>query len=221
MTDKFLRPAQAIGVLIALGGSAVIVFARQFGLEPSTVFDQRLMSTVAWWGLVILLFAWVATAEQQPVGSIGFPRLSPASIGWGFAAAVGLIVVLNGLEFFLPPSKVEGDPGGLLTLPLWMRLVLVLSSAVSEEVIFRGYPMTRLKELTGWTWLAVALPLAAFILLHFPSGGLLNVIETSIGGVVFTGLFLWRKDLWSNITAHFAVNLIALVVQPLLGSLRG
>jgi hypothetical protein len=72
MTDKFLRPAQAVGVFIVFAGATVIVLARDFGLEPSTVLDQRVMSTVAIWGLTLLVFAWVAIAEQRPLSSIGF-----------------------------------------------------------------------------------------------------------------------------------------------------
>ncbi len=220
MTDKFLRPAQIIGVGIALGGSAAIVWARTTGLAPSSVFDQRTMSTIASWGLVILLLAWVSVAEQRPIASIGFKKPSLIGAAWGLGVAVALILVLNLLDFFFPGRLGGDDPGGLLSLPLWMRLALVITSAFSEEVMFRGYPMTRLKELTGWTWLAACLPYVVFVALHVPTFGVAAVLTVAISGAAFTALFLWRKDVWSNITAHFVLNLVALVIQPQLEALR-
>jgi membrane protease YdiL (CAAX protease family) len=221
MTDKFLRPAQAIGVAIALVGAALIVWARNIGLAPSPVLDQRLMSTVALWGLVLLLFAWTGAAEQRPIASIGFPRPSLGGAGWGLAVGVGLIVVLNLIDRFSPMPPQDQDPGGLLGLPLWMRVALVVTSAFTEEVIFRGYPITRLKELTGSTAIAAAVPFAAFVLLHAPTFGLAAETTVAISGAGLTALFLWRKDLWSNVIAHFAVNSAALVIQPLLEAAKG
>jgi hypothetical protein len=66
-----VRFEQIIGLIIALGGSALIVWVRTSALASAPMFEQRLVSTIAFWGVGILLLIWIAVAEQRPLSSIG------------------------------------------------------------------------------------------------------------------------------------------------------
>ena len=55
--------------------------------------------------------------------------------------------------------------------PFAFRLLAVIGAGVVEEFLFRGYTVTRLTALTRRTWLAGALTVVGFSLLHVPVWG--------------------------------------------------
>ena len=83
-------------------------------------------------------------------------------------------------------------------------------AAVSEEILFRGYPIPRIEELTGRTSLSTALAAAvswiAFTIAHLGSWGWAQLIVAGYGGAILTALYVWRRDLWCNILAHFIAD---------------
>jgi membrane protease YdiL (CAAX protease family) len=79
-------------------------------------------------------------------------------------------------------------------------------AAVAEEVLFRGYAMERIEELTGSRAVATILSLAVFTLDHVSSWGWSHELVVAVGGLAFSLLYLWRRNLWVNIIAHFIVD---------------
>lgn len=91
----------------------------------------------------------------------------------------------------------------LMATPFWYRLLLVTRAAVCEEILFRGYPILRIEELCGQTWIAAVVTWAVFTIAHLSSWGWAQLIVAGYGGVVLTVLYVWRRDLVCNIVAHF------------------
>jgi hypothetical protein len=61
--------------------------------------------------------------------------------------------------------------------------------------------------LTGRTWIAVAVSLAAFVALHLPTWSLPHVLGIVLPmGAVLTGLYLWKRNLPFVITVHLTFN---------------
>ena len=94
----------------------------------------------------------------------------------------------------------------LLHTPFWYRLILVTRAAVAEELLFRAYPIERLKELTGSLLVAAVVSTIAFTYAHLSSWGAAQLIVAGYGGVVLATLYVWRRNLWANMLAHWIAD---------------
>jgi membrane protease YdiL (CAAX protease family) len=90
--------------------------------------------------------------------------------------------------------------------------MLVSRAAVAEEVLFRGYPIERLEQLTGSRLLAAAISWTAFTVAHHRLWGWNYLIEAGFLGVILTFLYLWRRNLPSNMIAHWIANVRMLLL---------
>jgi membrane protease YdiL (CAAX protease family) len=143
---------------------------------------------IAWGGTALL----ISTAA---VRAFGDPSNLPMAFAgqalmWALAAAVIAIVVFS------------------------YRIVAFITAGVVEELLFRGYTITRLTMLTGNVWLAGAVALAGFAALHVPSWGWGFAITGLIGGVFSTAFFIWKKDLLAMMMFHAATDAIGFVISP-------
>lgn len=135
-----------------------------------------------------------------------------------FIAAQALIPQILAPFFELPkPDMSRYDSiRGNLSAAITMALILPLTAAIPEEIVYRGFLIGRLTRLfgTGSKAAVVAVLVQALIfgLVHF-QWGLGGVISTSIMGAVWGSAFLLcGRNLWVVIIAHSAAH-IALVAQ--------
>jgi membrane protease YdiL (CAAX protease family) len=88
----------------------------------------------------------------------------------------------------------------------WM-IGVMLFVGVWEEVVFRGFLLTRLQVLLKRRWLTVLIGAAAFGAVHSYEGPLaMSVIF--VLGIVLGTLFVWRRSLVPGVVYHAAHNLI-------------
>jgi membrane protease YdiL (CAAX protease family) len=209
------------GVLLALGGPAVLVTLSHAGLFELTELQRRMATWITLWSLTLVLFAMTVMGERRPLSTLGLGRVRISSLGWGLLAGLFAILAFPACAIALQLLGVKSQAAaagvaGLTAMPLWARLLTLATAGFCEEVLYRGYPITRLKALTGSRLLAVLLPGAVFVAVHAPSWGVAHLLYVSVVTVIMTVLFLWRKDLWSNITAHVVTDAVPLLVMPLL-----
>ena len=81
-----------------------------------------------------------------------------------------------------------------------------LRPLMGEEVLFRGYPIERIEELNGSRWVAGIVSCAAFTYAHLSYWGGAQLVIAAFGGIVLTVLYVWRRDLPSNMLAHFIAD---------------
>ena len=89
------------------------------------------------------------------------------------------------------------------------------AAGVVEELLFRGYTITRLTMLTRNVWVAGVLALVGFAFLHAPYWGRGFVVISLIGGVVTTSFFIWKKDLLAMMVFHACTDAVGLVIAPM------
>lgn len=155
--------------------------------------------------LAVLLY--VLLVEKRPLSSIGFRRpgivdLLLAVIA-GVALVAGIVVIY---QFVFPALHLHMNVAvmsKLLNTPLWYRFILVTRAAVNEEIVFRGYPIERLIELTKLKWVAAIVSWAFFTYAHLSGWGAPQLIVAGYGGVILVGLYMWRRNLWANMLAHW------------------
>ncbi len=177
------------------------------------------------------LFAMVYVAvwkEGQTFRSIGFTGLRGLHFMQGFTFFLVSAVVLKGLEFILEGLGYHSIGEISLLLPddnleriMW--IALSITAGVCEEAAFRGYFITRFREMTpkSWPskvrWLApVALSALVFGLGHTYQGVSGFVMITAYG-VMISLLFLYTRSIWPCVFAHFLLDFINIFV-PLINS---
>jgi len=171
---------------------------------------RLLGNEILWWVAVVAILLYVAFVERRPFASIGFRR--PDIFDLVLAAIAGVLMVA-GIEFIysivfplLHLKMNVGEMRSVLQTPFWYRFILVTRAAVAEELLFRGYPIERLNELTGSQAVAAVVPWAAFTYAHLSTWGAAQLIVAGYGGVILTGLYLWRRNLWANMLAHWIAD---------------
>jgi len=170
-----------------------------------------------WWGLFAIVLLYILVVERKSLASIGLhrPNWKTFSVGVGAAAVIGGFVGLV-VTFGFPLLHLHQNADAikkLTDMPYWFRFAIVVRAAVMEETLFRGYGIERLQELTGSRFIAGALTLAAFTIAHLSYWGWAQVLIAASAGLVLTLLYLWRRDLGTNMVAHFVVDGVSLLLR--------
>jgi membrane protease YdiL (CAAX protease family)/membrane protein implicated in regulation of membrane protease activity len=159
-------------------------------------------------------------ADGQSERNIGLDlRRFPREILWGAPALAGAfathlaVTIPIGLAMQLLGGLSEqtsdrmGALQGLAEVRALHLLPALVVLATLEEIVFRGFLLPRARSLTGRWWLAVGLVQLLFGLGHIYEGPL-AVVQTTMLGVYFSVVFLWRVHLGAVIAAHTAFNAI-------------
>jgi len=164
---------------------------------------------VIWWILTFSVLLYVRKVEGRPLSSIGFRRVSVWDVLLGLGAGLFMLAGIAGIYYGVFPllHLSEGQQvGQLAATPLWWRLISVVRAAVGEEVIFRGYAIERGREVFGSLRIASTLSWLVFTVEHVSTWGWSHVLIAGFGGLLLTLLYVWRRNLWINIIAHFVVD---------------
>lgn len=197
-----------------------LVLTLGVGSLPFPAWDNELKDVAhmlgneaIYWALVGATLAYVVFVEKRALSSIGLRRPPIRDLLLGSAFAAAIIAGLAVLCLLVLPALHLGEDqavGALTAAPAWWLAISVVRAGVSEEVLFRGYPIERLLSLTGSRGVAALLPLALFALAHVGSWGWTHIIVAAFGGAMLTWLYFWKRNLWVNIVAHIVVDGVAL-----------
>lgn len=185
--------------------------------DPASIRTQ-VLGQLALWLLLAAVLLIVRFWEREPVSSLWWKRIAWASVGWAAALALlHVFVVFPATEALRTALGVEGYGSGMkkaLAMPVELRLFAVITAGIVEEVLFRGYAVTRLLRLLRNPVSAAIIASAAFAVLHLPMWGPGPSLSFFVGGLVTTGIFIWRRDLWMMIFAHIINDAWGLIVSP-------
>lgn len=179
---------------------------------PTGVFLKEVLIWISAGSLLWL----IQKKEKLPLDSIGIGTSKLwKTVGWGFAAAT-LSLAAGGFLAHLTQYGHGQTSQAFDKLPLWLITLIVIRAGVVEELFYRGYAIERL-QLVGFPRpAAVSIPLIIFSLGHW-TGGASNILIAFVIGAILTGFYLWRRDLPSNMFAHFLVDFVGNVLPRLFG----
>lgn len=92
---------------------------------------------------------------------------------------------------------------------------LAAGAALSEEIAFRGYVISRVRKAAGSYWIGAVLGSAAFSAGHLYQGPA-GVLLIFIYGMLFSGLYVARKSVVPCIVAHFLQDLTVLLAPMII-----
>ena len=143
--------------------------------------------------------------DKESFQSLGFSFLKhkrEAAIGLTSAIAIlgfgTLLLIATGdiifTSFEFSISQISG-------------ILLMLSVAISEEVMFRGYILNNLMQSAN-KWLALSISSIFFALVHLANPGIniLAIINIAAAGFLLGLNYIYTKNLWFSIFFHFSWN---------------
>lgn len=165
---------------------------------------------VLWWAAGLGILAYVLAVERRTLSSIGFRVPGWGNVGFGLIVGILLLVIAGVLDSIVIPAlhlKINvGTFNAIVGAPLAYRIALVTRAAVCEEILYRAYPIERLREWSGSASLAGLVSWTAFTFAHLSAWGAAQLMVAGIGGALLTILYLWRRNIWTNMVAHWIAD---------------
>lgn len=191
------------------------VFYSDFDLELLTIYSLAAF---------VLLIAYLDSGKKF-LNSLGFQKKKLSLLNLVVIAPITGLFILLIYRFVLVPlvTELTGVPidislfdpiRGNLDVLLSTLVFVWTSAAFGEEVIFRGYLMTRFTKIFGTSNIAI---IANIVLIGIFFGsihayqGITGQILSGITGAMIATLFHFKKnDLWFCIVVHGSIDTLAL-----------
>ena len=198
----------ALAVLLVGGSVAVAQVAVKAlegvlslgGVAPAIYYIAYLIARV-----LVAYFvyrAYVHFVEKRAATELSGPG-APSELGVGMLVGFVLVSAIVVVLWLLGDYQITG-------LGVWTAVPVLLANdgagAFVEEVLLRGL-VFRISEKKLGTWIALAISVVLFALLHLASG---NATATSVivdgleGGVLLSVAYVLTRGLWLAIGIHFA-----------------
>ncbi|MGH7024142.1 MAG: CPBP family intramembrane glutamic endopeptidase [Caulobacteraceae bacterium] len=201
-------------IVLTLVGLVIAMALPPLGLgrmiAPGDDLGSMLFREGVFWAILAALLAYVLFIERRPLTSLGFRRPRVSALVWGVAAGILLVAVyVLVAALVIPALHLKSNAHALQSLiatPLWFRFLLVTRAAVTEEILYRAYPIERLELLTRSRAFAAGVSVVGFTLAHLNYWGPVQLLFVGPAAVILAGLYLWRRDIWCNMLAHFITD---------------
>jgi len=171
--------------------------------------------------LIVILCGLAMWREKSTPASIGLGRIRGKHLLIAIVFLFASNIILYPLQFLLSLFGLVSDEilDKLVmqaSRMMWWWLAMSFTAGFCEEIVFRGYLMTRIKAVMRVkSWYAPAL----IATLAFASGHLYQgyggVILIFIYGLMFCWLYIKTKSLWPCILVHFIQDFSAILIIQL------
>ena len=215
-----------MAVLVVPQGAAMLIGGSVHTAAEATPVGRLVVANSMIWATVALVAVYLTWRSGQPLSSIGLRRESPlAAIGAALVATIAIyaallvtavtVAILTRVsrETMTAPVREIYD---LLGRPSWLTIFAIAASAgVFEEIVFRGFLLTRLRVvLGGWT-AAIAVGALLFAVPHAWEGRWAVVLILPVAAVL-SMTFVLQRSVIAPILAHFLFNFLQLATIRML-----
>jgi uncharacterized protein len=204
-------------VLVGLFVAASIVVAMVAGLvypevlmgPPGTPEFLALNSAVLFFPSLAALLFMARFADQTPITAFGFAVhdrwLKDFAFGVAIAAGMLALTLAGSVLFGDVQIGLSGSYGAIPAIALTLGALAV--SALSEELVFRGYPLQILMKGLG-PWGSMILISCLFGLIHGrnPGATALSVLGTILAGVALAVAYMRTRSIWLPYGIHLGWN---------------
>lgn len=186
---------------------------KQLGFNQFSPFPRLTIWAVA---LAVLLIS--ARNVEAWRAHFGLEWPTWQALGLAILAAAILFIVLGAYGSLrskfggASPEQLELQRK-LLDLPFNHRCLVVVTAAVTEEVLYRGYAIGVGQLLLGSIWLACLLSVAVFTLAHF-RWGFAHLVPVLLCTLAITILFVVTQNLFACIIVHAILDGVGVLVMP-------
>lgn len=209
-----------LGLLLALVGSPLLMaLFKSLRCKPFSVAPRLTL-----WVAAVVTLVIAATNVEPWRMYVGLEWPTWQSVALAILAATILIVAFGAYASLrsrlgsASPEQLEIQQT-LLHLPFSRRCFVVVTAAVTEEVLYRGYAIGVGQHLLGGLWLACILSITVFTLAHF-RWGFVHLIPVLLCALVITLLFVFTQNLPVCILVHAIVDGVGILVMPIIMARR-
>ncbi|NBB76615.1 MAG: CPBP family intramembrane metalloprotease [Bacteroidetes bacterium] len=201
-----------LGLVLALGFPAAysLFISPLIFDEIQSVWLQPVVGLAFMWLLFITLLILVKKWENRTLDSIGFGKIGWkeiwSAIGFGILLMVA-VPLLSLLADLILPSGESGSIPSAAQNTFWLLFAGIITAAVTEEALFRGYTLERLNEWTNSKWFSSLISLLFFTIIHFNGWNAAHIIGVVLPlGCALIAIYWWKRSLTFVIVVHFIVN---------------
>jgi membrane protease YdiL (CAAX protease family) len=201
----------AVLVAVCVAGSAYLPGMQSSKVSPATFF---FLSRLLFWATLAIVYFYCIKIESQPL--LLWKNQKQGLKHVCISIFIILISVLAGstiLRLIAHVFKWGADSAAVARLIAYgapLKLFIVITAAVTEELLFRGYLMPRLQLYFKNAWATIVVSALVFGLAHFHYATFVNIA----GPVLIGFIFAWYYQKYRNITVliicHFVIDFIGL-----------
>jgi membrane protease YdiL (CAAX protease family) len=209
-----------IGLALSLfGGLFLLLLSKAFRID-----SLSLLSRLALWLLALSALVLAAYGSGSWLQQIGFQAPTALHVGAAALAALAMLAIwplLQRVQKALGSTSIEQTEQfrKLAGLSFAYRLFIVVTAAVVEEILYRGYAIGIGKYIFGSLSIAVLVSIVAFVAAHF-RWGVSQLVFVFWSALVLSILFVYTNDLLACVLAHAAVDAVGLLLAPAIGRKR-
>jgi membrane protease YdiL (CAAX protease family) len=206
-----------LGLFVSLLAAPLVIALFTVLHVPFTTWNIVLRELIVF-GLGGVLAFIIRRKERLGWDSVGLER--PAAGNTALWVLLTILCIVPALALALVLIKLIALPMGspdaaaFDKLPMLVILLVVARAGFIEEFFYRGYAIDRLQRLTGsrfWSW---SFPLVLFAVVHYRQGWA-GILIAFLTAAVLTAVYLRKRNLWINITAHFIVDFVPNILLPM------
>lgn len=206
-----------IGLILSLFGTPLLGRLGLLRWVDVSAAGSFLATSLASWLVVGTLLVLVVYWERRQLPSIGLRVPERKAVAVGLAAGLGGVVLgllVTGVAVIALDLEQPETLSALGQLSLPVKVAVVGTAVVTEEILWRGYPIERLTELTGSVWIGAVVSGFVFLAVHFPSWGLVGAIPQAVFTVVLVGVYVWSRNAVACMLTHGVINLVMIFALP-------
>jgi uncharacterized protein len=215
--NKPSNPILIVGMLLAF--LIPICLSIIMGYFNISFFDKLFYSRFIYWGTVLFLVFYTNKVECQP---LLFWKENETGIGFILLSVVMLYIlyIVAAIVSFIPAMLGLRDNIEVITMmtkvinghPLFIFFISI-TAAVTEELTFRGYLLTRLSKYFKDPHIPVIVSSVLFSAMHYKYHSWGQLIFTFLLGVIFSIYYIKYRNIHALILTHFLIDFIALTLS--------
>jgi uncharacterized protein len=175
------------------------------------------------WELILIVPAWLLTVHKYQLSwdALGLRKfdLTSIAIGCGLMIFTFIFNFFYSLGLMFKGIQSQYDISGLFgagTSPWLIFLAGIVVAPLVEEIFFRGFLFTGLRERYGWIPAAL-ISAALFAAVHLQP---ITLPPIFLLGLIFAYLYQRTESIWPAVIMHFATNTIGLAAAYMLSQVE-
>lgn len=205
------------GIIVATIFPIVItVFSNQlFSQSHDPVYTM--VGLVGFWIVALVLILLVKKYEKRALSSIGIFKTSFKTIAFGailgilLSVTVPLCTLL--INKILPAQTTTDVINNALQLSVPLLFFSIITAAITEELIFRGYLLTRLLDRGINKHICAFISIIPFSLIHLNNWSLNHIFGVVLPlGILLTYLYMWKRNLVFVMLVHFFIDVPLIII---------